>query len=189
MLAARLLRIPLQERIAGSDFVWEIAALAAHEGYSMYLLGAGEGVAERAAEELRRFSRSSDPATSELRIVGAEAGPSFSHSERSEESHTNVCKKILEAKPDVLLVALGHGKQEKWIAAHLHELPSVKIAMGVGGAFDFIAGRVRRAPRLLRALGLEWLWRLILQPWRIVRIYRAVIVFPLLLLLKSLTKR
>ena len=91
-------------------------------------------------------------------------------------------EKIREEAPDILLIALGHGKQEKWIAAHLPELPSVKVAMGVGGAFDFIAGRVLRAPRILRRLGLEWLWRLILQPSRLPRIWRAVIKFPILVL-------
>ncbi len=189
ILAGRLLGTPLPERIAGSDFVFDIARFAGRNEYSMYLLGGRGDVAERAAEKLiARFP--------DLKIVGAESGPAFPSSraqsaaaDEAEGSHTNVCKRILDAAPDILLVALGHGKQEKWIAAHLTELPSVKIAMGVGGAFDFIAGRVRRAPKLMRALGLEWLWRLFLQPWRILRIYRAVIVFSALLLRKYLTPR
>ena len=75
---------------------------------------------------------------------------------------------INKIKPDLLFVALGHGKQEKWIAKNLPKL-KVKVAMGVGGALDYIAKPWLRAPRLLQALGLEWLWRLALQPWRVRR--------------------
>ncbi len=84
---------------------------------------------------------------------------------------------INKAKPDILLVALGAPKQEKWIAENLPKLPSVKLAIGVGGTFDFISGLVRRAPRFMRALGFEWLWRLLIQPWRFRRIFNATIKF------------
>lgn len=149
MFAAWLLNHPFQERIAGSDFVWDLARLAAKRGYTIQLMGGKVGVAQEAAKRLK------------IKV------------ERL---------KIVEANPDILLVALGHGKQEKWIVEHLQELPSVKIAMGVGGALDFIAGHVTRAPRLLRLLGLEWLWRLVRQPWRAPRIWRAVVVFSWLVL-------
>ena len=176
MLAARFLGMPLKERIAGSDFVWDLARLAAKNGCTVYLLGARPGITHAAAAKLTSQFPS-------LKIAGAESGPPRDrHPEPREGSHTDVCEKIRAAAPDILLVALGHGKQEKWIAAHLHELPSVKVAMGVGGAMDFIAGRVRRAPQVLRLLGLEWLWRLFLQPWRLPRIYRAVMKFSLLVL-------
>ena len=82
----------------------------------------------------------------------------------------------------ILFVALGMPKQEKWIHQNLKSMPSVKLAMGVGGSFDFISGRIRRAPRLIRSLGLEWAYRLFYQPWRIKRIFKAVIVFPWLVL-------
>lgn len=177
IFAARILGVPLQERIAGSDFVWDIARLAAKRGYSMYLLGAGEGIARAAAEKLKAQNPN-------LKIVGAAAGPS-----QLNTTKLSFVGEIREAAPDILLVAMGHGKQEKWIVAHLHELPSVKIAMGVGGAFDFIAGRVKRAPRLLRVLGLEWLWRLVRQPRRLPRIFRAVVVFPWLVFLEKLSRR
>ena len=80
-----------------------------------------------------------------------------------------------------MFVAFGHGKQEKWIAQNLRDLPSVKIAMGVGGAFDFISGHVKRAPKFMRRIGLEWVWRLILQPCRVGRILKATIVFLFML--------
>src|SRR3989338_5352072 len=91
-----------------------------------------------------------------------------------------IIEHINAVKPEILFVALGHGRQEKWIYENFEKLPSVKLAMGVGGAFDFFAGRIRRAPKLLRSVGLEWLWRLILEPRRYGRILNAVLVFPYL---------
>jgi N-acetylglucosaminyldiphosphoundecaprenol N-acetyl-beta-D-mannosaminyltransferase len=75
---------------------------------------------------------------------------------------------LKDKKVDILFVAFGSPKQEIWLSENLKKLP-VKVAMGVGGSFDFISGRVSRAPRILRALGLEWLFRLVIQPWRIKR--------------------
>jgi N-acetylglucosaminyldiphosphoundecaprenol N-acetyl-beta-D-mannosaminyltransferase len=112
----------------------------------------------------------------ELIVAGAESGG------RLPEMDQSVMARIRESLPDILFVAFGHGKQEKWIAAALPSLPAVRVAMGVGGAFDFIAGRVKRAPKLMRLAGLEWLWRLIREPWRIRRIWTAVVVFPWLVL-------
>jgi N-acetylglucosaminyldiphosphoundecaprenol N-acetyl-beta-D-mannosaminyltransferase len=91
-------------------------------------------------------------------------------------------KRIESARPHILLVAFGAPAQDMWIATHLKSLPTVRIAMGVGGTFDFLAGDVRRAPLALRILGLEWLWRLILEPWRWKRIWTAVVTFPWLVL-------
>ncbi len=80
---------------------------------------------------------------------------------------------------DILFVAFGAPRQEVWIAHHLPLLPGIKIAMSVGGAFDMLSGRIPRAPRLMQHAGLEWLWRVVVQPWRIPRIYRSLIAFPL----------
>ncbi|MBI4995076.1 WecB/TagA/CpsF family glycosyltransferase [Candidatus Peregrinibacteria bacterium] len=77
--------------------------------------------------------------------------------------------------------SFGHGKQEKWIDKNLRDLPSVKIAMGVGGAFDFISGHVKRAPKFIRQIGLEWVWRLIVEPRRVGRIWKATVKFLILL--------
>ena len=90
--------------------------------------------------------------------------------------------RIDEKEPSILFVALGAPKQEKWIVKNLKEMPSVKLAVGVGGAFDFISGRVRRAPRFVQDIGLEWLWRFGRQPWRAKRIYNAVAKFPWLVI-------
>lgn len=91
-----------------------------------------------------------------------------------------VVERVRAMSPDVIAIGLGQGKQEAVIAAHRAQWPSAKIIIGVGGAIDMLAGRQRRAPRLLQRLGLEWLWRLTTQPWRLRRIVNAVIVFPTL---------
>jgi N-acetylglucosaminyldiphosphoundecaprenol N-acetyl-beta-D-mannosaminyltransferase len=91
--------------------------------------------------------------------------------------------------PDVLFVAFGMGKQEKWINENLRKLPSVKIVMGVGGAFDYISGVISRAPLFLRRIGLEWLYRLARQPSRIKRIFNATVVFAYFLIKNKITKK
>ena len=109
------------------------------KGYKTLLCGSKPGVAQKAAKKLG--------------VMGI--------------SQPNLSK-INKIKPDLLFVALGHGKQEKWIAKNLPKL-KVKVAMGVGGSLDYIAKPWLRAPLLIQTLGLEWLWRLILQPWRLKR--------------------
>ena len=99
------------------------------------------------------------------KIVGAENGY---------QDFNNVIEKINIARPDILLVGLGSPKQEKFIYENLSKMPSVKLAVGVGGAFDFISGRVKRAPKILQKIGMEWLWRLFVQPQRIKRIFYGV---------------
>ena len=81
------------------------------------------------------------------------------------------------AQPDILFVAFGHGKQEKWIYENLKDLPGVKVAMGVGGAFDFVSGNKKRAPKWMRVIGLEWLYRLIHEPNNLGRIWKATVIF------------
>lgn len=84
--------------------------------------------------------------------------------------------------PKIILVGLGAPLQDLWIYEHLAKMPSVKIAVGVGGSLDFISGKQKRAPKIWRSLGLEWLYRFFHQPWRFFRIWRAVIIFPYLVL-------
>ena len=176
VLMARLRGQRIPERITGVDFLTDIAGLCAAREKRVFLLGAGEGVARAAAEALgKRF-----PA---LIIAGAASGGTL---RQDNEGVYHIDDKTMGdlkvASPDVLFVAFGHGKQELWITQHLPELPSVRVAMGVGGAFDFIAGKIVRAPKAMRAVGLEWLWRLIREPRRLGRIWTAVAVFPWLVL-------
>ncbi len=175
------------ERISGVDFLGDVCGLAEKENKSVYLLGSGSD------EVLRDCQKNLQSQFPLLKIVGQNKGAriqvnldhknfcvSYPHPEENEK----VIDDIIDTAPDILFVAFGHIKQEKWIYEFLPQLPSVKIAMGVGGSFDFIGGKVKRAPQFLRSIGLEWLWRLMREPRRIKRIWKATIVF-LVYVLKS----
>ncbi|MFQ5811569.1 MAG: WecB/TagA/CpsF family glycosyltransferase [Anaerolineae bacterium] len=158
--AARFLGRPLQERVTGTDTVQRVAALAAQKGYSLFLLGAAPGVAVATAARLCQTYPG-------LRIAGTHAGsPSL-------EEEDEIVRLIQKAKPDILFVAYGAPQQDKWITRNLERL-GVPVAMGVGGAFDFISGQAKRAPRWLQRLGLEWLHRLACEPWR----WRRMLALP-----------
>jgi len=98
------------------------------------------------------------------------------------EREPQLLERIRAAAPTIVLVGLGAPKQERWIVRHAADFPSARVMMGVGGAFDMWAGRLPRAPGLLHRLGLEWAWRLALEPHRLRRITRATLVFPFLAL-------
>jgi N-acetylglucosaminyldiphosphoundecaprenol N-acetyl-beta-D-mannosaminyltransferase len=165
MLAARLLGRPLRERVTGSDGIHRLAAHSARKGYRPYLLGAAPGVAELAAQSLLA-------ANPGLEFAGTYAG-SPSASEEDDIIH-----RVRATNPDLLLVAYGVPAEEKWIARNRQRL-GVPVMMGVGGAFDFAAGVTNRAPGWMRRLGLEWLFRLISEPWR----WRRQLALPRFVLL------
>ncbi|MEW6232712.1 MAG: WecB/TagA/CpsF family glycosyltransferase [Chloroflexota bacterium] len=158
--ASRILGCPLRERVAGVEVVLGLAALCAQQGFSLFLLGSAPGVAEEAARVLQE-------ANPGLKIAGT-----FPGSPRAEEEDM-ICDLIRKARPSILLVAFGAPQQDKWIRRHLSRT-GVPVAMGVGGAFDFISGRARRAPGWMRRIGLEWLYRLCRQPWR----WRRMLALP-----------
>lgn len=153
---------PVKNITAGADLVDRLAKIAVKNQKSIYLLGAKEGIASKAGERLQE-------AHPGLVIAGTSSA-------NSDDPY--VLKHIRDSGADIVLVAYGAPKQEKWIAEHKPEL-GVKILVGIGGVFDMLAGLTPRAPKLWRALRLEWLWRLILQPRRFGRIWRAVVVFPI----------
>lgn len=162
----------LPERVTGADMAWQIGELCEQKNCSIYLLGGKEGVAMAAALKLKqKFPK--------LKIAGAEMGLTDLEPKINGESKENLdlIGRINKARPDVLLVAFGQIKQEKWIDENLKKISSVKVAMGVGGAFDFMAGAAKRAPKSIQKFGLEWLWRLLLQPWRMSRIITATFRF------------
>ena len=135
----------------------------------IFLLGGRNGAAKKCAEKLKdKFP--------DLQIAGFFEGMANEAGDREATSAINA------TNAQVIFVAYGAPKQEKWIAQNLPKLNSIKAAMGVGGAFDYIAGEISRAPIFMRKMGLEWLWRLFKQPRRFKRIFRAVIIFPLLVL-------
>ena len=165
MLAARLLGKPMQERVTGSDGIHHLAAHCALNGYGLYLLGAAPGVAELVAERL-------SAANPGLTIAGTYAG---SPSAREEE---DIIERISAADPDLLFVAYGVPAEEKWIARNRLRL-GVPLMVGVGGAFDFVAGVTKRAPGWMRRCGLGWLHRLVREPWR----WRRQLALPMFLML------
>ncbi len=148
----------LPERVTGSDGVPIIAERAAEKGWKLFFLGAAPGVADKAADILREKYPG-------LHIVGVYAGSP------APEEEDKIVEMVNSSGADILFVAYGAPKQDKWIARNLPRL-SVKMAMGVGGAFDFITGLIPRAPLWMRQAGLEWLYRLYRQPWRIKRMMR-----------------
>ena len=199
-------------RVTGTGLMIKLCGLAARKGYSVFLLGGRGGVAKEAAKRLKeRFANLNIVGTCE-----GDPGEEFDEEIRRKlEAGNSKLERKLEAgswkrasrrpvssiKPpassqasslklqassiDFLFVAYGAPKQEKWIAKNLDKIP-VRVAMGVGGAFDFIAGKKRRAPLALRRMGLEWFWRLIQEPRRFPRIFNATIKFPLLVFLHKL---
>src|SRR3989344_5231245 len=168
-LAARFLGMPVPERIAGTDFMAELCKRFLELQIPVFLLGGENGSAEKCAKKLiSDFSN--------LQIAG------FFEGDAGEEGDTETVNAINRTNAQVVFVAYGAPKQEKWIARNLHKLTNIKAAMGVGGAFDYISGNVSRAPIFMRKLGLEWLWRLFKQSRRFNRIFRAVVIFPLLVL-------
>ena len=156
VLASRLLDMPVAERVSGVDMVQKLCEVAAEVGRSVFLLGGAEGVAEKTAENLCA-------AVPGLQVAGVQ------HGYFGPEEEPEIIRVIREAKPAVLFVAFGIPKQEKWISAHRHEL-GVPVCIGVGGSFDVISGRLKRAPLWVRRCGLEWLFRVLQEPKRLPRL-------------------
>lgn len=172
VLASKFLDNQIEKKVAGVDFMEEICRIAEKNGRSVFLLGAMDGIAGKARENLKnKFPN--------LKIVGYLDG----------DFDLKMCHKNVNTEsPDILFVALGAPKQEKWIFENLDKMKSVRLAMGVGGAFDFLSGKIKRAPLWMRKIGLEWMWRLILEPKRAKRILNAVVVFPAIFLYSLLVK-
>jgi N-acetylglucosaminyldiphosphoundecaprenol N-acetyl-beta-D-mannosaminyltransferase len=153
--AARRQGCELVEPVTGVDLVPPLAALCARQGFRLFLLGAAPGVANDLAARLR----AEHPG---LQVASYAGSPEAS-------SDAETVSRINAERPNVLLVAYGSPKQELWIDRVGEKLEGVAVAIGVGGAFDFLTGRVPRAPRWMRRAGMEWLFRLANQPWRIRR--------------------
>lgn len=142
---------PVQQRVTGIDLLRAYAPHAARLGHRIALCGAAPGVAARAAEELQAECPG-------LQVVASDSG----------DPGPAVAERLAAAKPDVVCAAYGHGRQERFLAEHLPGIGAA-VGIGVGGALDVLAGRVRRAPGVVQAAGFEWAWRLARQPHRIRR--------------------
>jgi len=161
MWIARLKGVPLKQKLSGSDLIYWLSEHAAARGYSVYLLGASPGVAQETAAKLCECYPG-------LKVAGVQSPPMGFDS--NPDANAEVVRRLREAQPDICFVALGSPRQEVWIHRHCKDL-EVPVVIGVGASFDFVSGRVRRAPRLLQYVGLEWLWRLCLEPRRLWRRY------------------
>lgn len=157
---SRLLGTPLKERVSGVDMVPRLAELSAKKGYGIFLLGGREGVAARASEVLQEMYPG-------VNIVGHHAPP-LADLERMD--HGDTLERIRAAKPDILMVAFGNPKQEKWIRMHAKRL-GVPVSIGIGGSMDMLIGSVRRAPQWMQRSGLEWLGRCVQEPTRLMPRY------------------
>jgi N-acetylglucosaminyldiphosphoundecaprenol N-acetyl-beta-D-mannosaminyltransferase len=158
--ASRLLGSELKERVAGADLVPQLARLSAERGYRLFLLGAEEESSAGAA----KWMEENFP---DVCIAGRY---SPKHQPLEEMDHEDILSRIEAAQPDILLVAFGNPKQEKWLAMHRHRL-EVPVCVGVGGSFDFLSGRISRAPLWMQRSGMEWLYRMIQEPSRLAKRY------------------
>ncbi|MDX6696645.1 MAG: N-acetylglucosaminyldiphosphoundecaprenol N-acetyl-beta-D-mannosaminyltransferase [Solirubrobacteraceae bacterium] len=158
-LAARVLEVPVPHRMTGADWVWGLAAMCEMAGSSLYLLGSDPPVARDAAKRLSRWYP-------DLRIAGAHHG----YFDLDSPHNDRVIEDINARQPDIVLVGMGTPKQELWIERYGHRLDA-DVLWTVGALLDYIAGRVPRAPRWLADNGLEWIWRLAIEPHRMWRRY------------------
>ena len=173
-LVARLLGYGKLVRHPGSDMIIDICRLSRQQNKRVLILGGWGTITKRAIAVLKRAFPGIDVhGLSDVRI-GIDR-------EEWDQPH-NLIDQISAHRPDVLAVALGGAgqeRQERWIADHAHKISGLKLAIGIGGAIDMIAGSTPRAPEWMQKVGIEWFWRLAIQPRRAGRIFRAVFVFPI----------
>jgi len=156
VMAARILHNAILERVPGSEFIFDICSLAEKECYRIFLYGAGEDINRRSAEVLAaRYPR--------LMIAGRSNGYV------SQAEMPRLIGQINESRAEILFIALGSPKQEKWFAEHKDSLKYVRVVQGIGGTLDTIGGAVKRAPEVWRKCWAEWLYRLLSEPERIKR--------------------
>ncbi|HZS93550.1 MAG TPA: WecB/TagA/CpsF family glycosyltransferase [Chloroflexota bacterium] len=158
--AMRLRGANQRARVGGSDLIWSLSRLAASRGESVFLLGAADGVAREAARRLQAH------------VPGLVIAGTFAGSPSAAEAGA-IVQRIKRSGASILYVAFGAPGQDAWLDRHL-EATGALIGIGVGGSFDYVAGRARRAPGWMRESGLDWLWRLIRQPWR----WRRMLALP-----------
>ena len=175
--ASKLGPTPLPERVAGSDLVYDLCERAAKLGRSVYLMGGAEGIADEASRKLQTLYPG-------LRVVGTACPAPGS---LAGEGCRRLIETIREARPDLLFVAFGQPKGELWINEHLDEL-GVPVCVQIGATLDFIAGRVRRAPRFFQKTGLEWAYRIYTDPARLAPRYAKNALFLLREVIRTLAR-
>lgn len=158
---SRLLGTPIVEKVSGSDLFPRVCEMAARKGYRLFLLGAAEGVAAKAAANLQKRYKG-------LQIAGVYSPPYGFETDKTELEH--IFCMLKEARPDILAVGLGTPKQEKFFYQYRKNM-SIPVVLHIGASIDFEAGNMKRAPEWMRRGGLEWLYRLLLEPGRLAKRY------------------
>lgn len=158
---SKLKKNPIKEKVSGSDLFPEVCKLSANKGYKVFLLGAAEGVAAMAAENLKKRYNG-------LNVVGTYS-PSYGFEKKKDEIR-KIIKMINEVKPDILAVGLGAPKQEKFLYNYIKQL-NVPVALAIGASIDFESGNINRAPKWMQKIGLEWFYRLCKEPRRMFKRY------------------
>ena len=149
-----------EKRVSGTDLTEKLCQLAAQNKWTVYFLGGKDDISQKALTKLQKKYPG---------LKGwAQKGPELTLDYWSEELIKEWVVKINQKQPDLLFVAFGMGKQEKFIFDNWDKL-DVKLAMGVGGAFDYLSGEIKRAPKQIQKAGFEWLYRLVKEPWRFKR--------------------
>lgn len=158
------------QRTPGAEFADRVLQKASRRGWRVALIGGQPGVALKAARHIHQKYPNL--------VIQAEQGGIIQTDGAEDAESAALRVRLAQFAPDVLLVAFGHPKQEAWMSRHVKNMPSVKIAVGIGGILDIWAGKLKRAPRCMQVVGLEWAWRLIQEPRRWRRILDAVVFFP-----------
>lgn len=172
--AAKFLKAEKINRITGVDLFEDICKVAADNEYRIFLLGGKKGIAKKTKNSLQKKYKG-------IHVVGYIDGVEIDPNKRN----LDIVSEINESKAQILAVALGAPKQELWINNNIKLLNS-KVYIGVGGTFDYISNSVPRAPLWMRKIGLEWLYRLATQPKRVIRIYKALVIFPIKIFIEKL---
>lgn len=174
VIASKITGCRLKERVAGYDLVQGLFSEIKNKEYTVYFFGGAPGVAADAKEKMEKTHKG-------IKIIGVSDG----YFDKKKEKL--IIDDIKNKKPDILLVGLGAPKQEKWIYKHKEELPA-KIFIGVGGSFDAMSGKVKRAPKIFISMGLEWFYRLLRQPSRFFRMMKLP-VFLLVVLKEKIFRK
>jgi exopolysaccharide biosynthesis WecB/TagA/CpsF family protein len=162
---SKILRRAVPERVAGSDLVPQLLDRAEREGWRVFFLGGEPGALTKAVSNV-------EAKHPKIQISGSYSPP-FAPLDKMD--HEGICERVREAKPDLLLVSFGCPKQEKWIARNYAAL-GVPVSVGVGATIDFLAGTVKRAPRWMQVVGMEWIFRLAQEPRRLLKRYSTDLV-------------
>lgn len=176
VFASLLSKEPLLKGVVrGRELVFELFKICAERGFTIVLLGGSIDVLHKTTLKITSTYKN-------IKILAEIVGPQInaeSGQAKNMQDDLSLVAEINKHKPDILLVGFGHPKQELWLGNYMPSL-DIKVGIGVGGTFDYIGGVVPVPPSLVKKVGLEWFWRLCNQPNRILRIARAVIVFPIL---------